>query len=81
MGIKVTDLEGRRVSFLRAAGRTLGKIVSAIILYIGFLMAAFTSNKQALHDIMANCFVLNNEPAPEQTPPVPAQLDNSKDLW
>ena len=60
IGIKVTDLDGNRVSFGRATGRYFGKIVSAMIFYIGFIMAGFTEKKQALHDIMSSCLVVNN---------------------
>ena len=58
MGIKVTDYDGRRISFGRALGRLLSKIVSGLILGIGFLMAAFTERKQALHDMMASTLVV-----------------------
>ena len=58
LGLEVTDLEGRRISFGRASGRFFGKIISAIILYIGFLMAGFTEKKQALHDMMAGTLVI-----------------------
>jgi len=58
LGIIVTDTEGQRVSFAKATGRHFGKIVSGIILYIGFIMIAFTEKKQGLHDIMANCLVV-----------------------
>ncbi len=66
-GIKVTDLEGNRISFARATGRYFGMFVSGIILGIGFLMAAFTARKQALHDMMAGCLVVRAESSPEQT--------------
>ena len=58
VGVVVTDIDGNRVSFGRASGRYFGKIVSWIILAIGFIMAAFTERKQALHDIMAGCLVI-----------------------
>ena len=58
LGIKVTDLQGNRISFLRALGRNLAKIISVIILYIGFIMAGFTARKQALHDMIAGCLVV-----------------------
>jgi uncharacterized RDD family membrane protein YckC len=58
LGLEVTDLEGRRIGFGRATGRTFAKIISAMILYIGFLMAGFTEKKQALHDMMAGCLVI-----------------------
>lgn len=37
---------------------TVGKIVSAIILLIGYIMAAFTSKKRALHDLIAGTVVI-----------------------
>lgn len=59
LGIKVTDLNGNRISFGKATGRYFGKIISGMILYIGFIMAGFTEKKQALHDMMAGCVVVN----------------------
>ncbi len=56
--IKVTDYNGQRVSFGRATGRFFGKILSGMILMIGYIMAGFTAKKQALHDILANCYVI-----------------------
>jgi uncharacterized RDD family membrane protein YckC len=58
LGLEVTDLEGHRISFGRATGRTFAKIISAMILYIGFMMAGFTDKKQALHDMMAGTLVI-----------------------
>jgi uncharacterized RDD family membrane protein YckC len=57
LGIFVTDMEGKRISFGRATGRYFGKIVSGIILGIGYMMAGFTEKFQALHDIMAETLV------------------------
>ncbi len=58
LSIRVTDLAGQRISFLRAIGRNLAKIISGAILLIGYIMAAFTERKQALHDIIAQCLVV-----------------------
>ncbi len=58
LGLKVTDEHGKRVTFLRALGRNVAKFISGIILCIGFIMAAFTKKKQALHDIIAGCLVV-----------------------
>ena len=58
IGVIVTDENGDRVSFGRAAGRLFSKILSAMILYIGFIMAGFDSRKQALHDKIASTFVV-----------------------
>ena len=57
MGLIVTDLNGNRISFARAFCRYLGKIVSFLTFFIGFLIAAFTDKKQALHDKMASTLV------------------------
>jgi uncharacterized RDD family membrane protein YckC len=58
LGLYVTDMQGNRITFARASGRYFGKLISAFILLIGFLMAGFTEKKQALHDILASCLVL-----------------------
>ncbi|MCG7344070.1 RDD family protein [Sporosarcina sp. ACRSL] len=55
-GIQVTDSEGNRISFIRASFRYVFHIFSSILL-IGYIMAAFTQRKQALHDFMANTTV------------------------
>lgn len=61
MGIYVTDVDGRRISFLRATGRYFAKFLSALILFIGFIMVAFTARKQALHDMIAGTLVLSRQ--------------------
>jgi uncharacterized RDD family membrane protein YckC len=58
LGIRVTGLDGGRIGFGRATGRYFGKILSALIFYIGFLMAAFTDQKQGLHDMIAGTLVV-----------------------
>lgn len=59
LGIIVTDMEGQRISFAKANGRYFGKIISSIILGIGYIMAGTTERKQGLHDIMAGTLVVN----------------------
>lgn len=56
-GFIVTDLHGDRISFGKATGRYFCKFVSAMILFIGFLMCAWTERKQCLHDMMAGCLM------------------------
>ena len=53
LGLIVTDVDGRRISFARATGRHFAKYLSAIILGIGFIMVAFDRRKQGLHDKLA----------------------------
>jgi len=58
VGIKVTDLNGERVGFGKALGRSFSRIISYMVFFIGFLIAAFTEKKQALHDLIAGTIVL-----------------------
>jgi len=58
LGLKVTDLKGNRITPQVATIRYFGRILSGIILGIGYLMAAFTEKKQALHDIIAGTLVI-----------------------
>jgi len=61
LGLRVTDLQGDRISFGRATGRFFARIISAFTLLIGYIMAGFTEKKQALHDIIAGCLVIRQE--------------------
>lgn len=59
MNIKVTDLDGNRISFARATGRYFSMMITGMVpLFIGYLMAIFTDKKQALHDMIASTLVL-----------------------
>jgi uncharacterized RDD family membrane protein YckC len=69
MGLRVTDLNGRRISFPRALGRYAAKILSAMTLLIGFLMIAWTGRKQGLHDLLASTLVLNGRASQFRDPP------------
>jgi uncharacterized RDD family membrane protein YckC len=60
MGLRVVDEQGRRISFARATGRHFAKILSAITLFIGYIMAGMTARKQALHDLVAGTFVIRS---------------------
>lgn len=63
LGLKVADGGGERVSLLRSFGREIAKLLSLVPLLIGFLIAAFTARKQALHDFVASTLVLREGPA------------------
>jgi uncharacterized RDD family membrane protein YckC len=58
LGLYVTDLNGQRLTFSRAAGRTLAKYLSVMTAGIGYLLCGFTERKQASHDVVAKCLVL-----------------------
>ncbi len=57
-GIAVTDMKGARISFSRATLRYFSKILSQVLFYGGYAMAAFTEKKQGLHDKIAGTLVL-----------------------
>jgi|SRR5262252_579118 len=71
LGLRVTDLDGNRISFGQATGRHFGKILSGLILCIGFLMVAFTDQKQGLHDQIAGTLVLRGPAIPNYPEPPP----------
>lgn len=58
VGIYVTDLEGQRIGFGKATGRYFAKIISGLMVGIGFIMAGYTDKRQAFHDKITNCLVL-----------------------
>jgi len=63
MGIIVTDLEGKKISFGRASGRFWAKSLSALTFFIGYLMIFFTEKRQTLHDMLSGCVVIVKPPA------------------
>jgi uncharacterized RDD family membrane protein YckC len=59
LGLVVTDMAGRPITFGRASGRFFAKLITGMIpLGIGYIMAGFTEKRQALHDMIATCLVL-----------------------
>lgn len=62
LGLKVMDLQGQRISFIRSLWRHIAMIFSSIILCIGYLMCFWTEKKQCLHDMLADCVVLDTAP-------------------
>ena len=49
-GLKVIRPDGEKISYARACGRFFAEILSYIILFIGYIIAAFDDEKRALHD-------------------------------
>jgi uncharacterized RDD family membrane protein YckC/Tfp pilus assembly major pilin PilA len=66
VGIKVTDMEGQRISFGRATGRYFAQIISAMIFGVGYVMTAFTERRQALHDIIAGTLLVGRDRSQEE---------------
>jgi uncharacterized RDD family membrane protein YckC len=59
-GLKVVDYNGGRISFGRASGRYFAAFFSWVLLCIGFIMIAWTSRRQGLHDMMASTLVVKS---------------------
>lgn len=57
-GIRVRRKDGGKASLAQTTIRFFAKIVSTLILFIGFIIAFFDRKKQALHDKVANTLVL-----------------------
>jgi uncharacterized RDD family membrane protein YckC len=57
--LRVVIPDGAPVSYMRALGRNFAEWVSVIILMIGYIMAAFDSEKRALHDRICDTRVVH----------------------
>jgi uncharacterized RDD family membrane protein YckC len=57
-GIIVIQHTGKGLTLFQAVMRNTGKILSQMILFIGYFMCIFTKNKQCLHDLFANSYVI-----------------------
>jgi len=59
------------ISFPRALGRTLAKVLSKALCYIGYIVALFTARNQALHDLLADTLVLEPDYASARAGEIP----------
>jgi uncharacterized RDD family membrane protein YckC len=60
LGLKVTDLDGKRVRFGKAFGRWIVKqllVAIPILGWFGLFAIGFTDKKQGVHDMMAGTLV------------------------
>jgi uncharacterized RDD family membrane protein YckC len=60
IGLQVTDVDGARISFGRSTGRYFSAYLSALLLFIGYLIVPFTQRHQALHDLIAGTVVIQS---------------------
>jgi uncharacterized RDD family membrane protein YckC len=63
MKIKVVAPDGGKISYGKSTGRYFAKILSGMILYIGFLMAFWDEQKRALHDQICRTRVIVTQPS------------------
>lgn len=68
LGIKVVHADGAPIGLGRALGRFFAAGLSWLSLNIGHVMAAWTPERRALHDYVANTRVENRDPAHRQMP-------------
>lgn len=61
LGLKVTDLRGKKITFLQANLRYFSKLLSALPLFTGFLVILSTRRKQTLHDYIARTVVVSEQ--------------------
>ena len=64
VGIEVRAIDGVQNASLGAIvmRETIGKFLSGLIIYIGYIMAGFTAKKQALHDMIGSTVVVYKNP-------------------
>lgn len=75
MRIKVVDKNGTRLSFARATGRTFARILSFLMAGAGFVLAACTRKKRALHDFIAETYVVRKDfQAGSELPDTPSRF-------
>lgn len=60
-GLQVTSEDSKQISPGQATARFFSRILSAVIFLIGYIMIAFTSKKQGLHDKIANTVVVRDK--------------------
>lgn len=62
LGLRIVRFDGAQLSFGRATARHFAKymVTPMVPLAIGYIMAAFTNRKRALHDILADTLVIRS---------------------
>ena len=63
-GLSIVRVNGEEMTYGRACLRSLCWIISLLLFSVGFLMIAFTRQKQGLHDMLAGTYVVRNPRRP-----------------
>jgi uncharacterized RDD family membrane protein YckC len=79
VGLRVTDLNGERLSFGHATGRFFAKILSNLTCCIGYLMILTSDKRQGLHDSVAKTLVLEGKPGGSTRTSRPRRYDDPED--
>lgn len=59
LGIIVVNSEGQRMSFDESLKRNASKVLSGLILGLGFIWILISNKKQGWHDLIAKTFVVD----------------------
>lgn len=59
--LSVVDIKGERVTFAKALGRNFAKILSAMVIGMGFLNVLWNSKRQGWHDELARAYVIRRK--------------------
>lgn len=81
LDLKVTDLDGGVITFRRASFRYWFKTLSTLTLGIGWLLAAFSPRRQALHDLLARTVVVRNAVETAATPHWDPRVPGFHEEW
>lgn len=57
----VVDADGKRLSYFNALGRNAGKILSSLILGMGFLRIIWDDSRQGWHDELAKAYIIRRQ--------------------
>jgi hypothetical protein len=74
VGLRICDRSGQRIGLMRSLLRLAAFVPSIGIAGAGFILAAFTPRRQALHDLAAGTFVVNRSATPEAIAQVPVPV-------
>lgn len=74
LGIRVTSLNGERISFLRASARFFATFVSAALCTLGYLFQLWTTRRQTLHDMISGCVLVRAESEPHPVTTAHAEM-------
>ena len=58
MGLKVVAVSGEPVDWVKAFVRSIGRVLSALVLGLGYLWMLWDSNSQTWHDKLADTYVV-----------------------
>ena len=68
LGLRVVRTDGSRLGWVRAIIREIGYVISAILLFLGFLWILVDNRRQGWHDKLAGTLVVYAWPAPDAAP-------------